>query len=100
MNIVAARCIMDIGPELGYQYATERFGITTLEPEDIAATMALGGLANGVSNLELSGAFSAIANDGTYIEPTFYTRVLDHDGNVHNRVRFCRRLLPCRPFSF
>lgn len=82
MNIVAARCIMDIGPDLGYQYATERFGITTLETEDIAATMALGGLANGVSNLELSGAFSAIANDGTYIEPTFYTRVLDHDGNV------------------
>lgn len=82
MNLVAARCLLDIGPELGYDYATDRFGITSLEEGDKTGPMALGGLANGVSNLELSAAFSAIANEGTYISPTFYSKVLDHDGNV------------------
>ena len=45
-------------------------------------TLALGGLTNGVTNLELTAAYAAIANGGTYIEPKFYTRVFDHDGNV------------------
>lgn len=82
MNLVAARCLMDIGPDLAYEYATEHFGITSLEESDKAATMALGGLVNGVSNLELSTAFSAIANGGTYIKATFYSKVYDHDGNL------------------
>lgn len=40
------------------------------------------GLTNGVTNLELTGAYATIANGGTYMEPKFYTKVLDHDGNV------------------
>ena len=88
MNIVAARCIIDISPELGYKYATENFGITTLEPEtaesdgDVTATMALGGLINGVSNLELTTAYASIANGGIYNEASFYSKVYDHDGNL------------------
>ena len=35
-----------------------------------------------MTNLELTGAYAAIANKGEYIEPSFYTQVLDHDGNV------------------
>ena len=30
----------------------------------------------------MAGAYNAIANDGVYIEPTFYTKVVDSDGNV------------------
>ncbi|MBQ7064413.1 MAG: transglycosylase domain-containing protein, partial [Firmicutes bacterium] len=90
MNLVAARCLIDIGPQLGYEYATEHFGITTLEPAneaenydgDVTATMALGGLIHGVTNLELSNAFAAIANHGVYTKATFYTKVFDHDGNL------------------
>ena len=29
-----------------------------------------------------TAAYAAIANEGEYIEPSFYTQVLDHDGNV------------------
>ena len=35
-----------------------------------------------MTNLELTGAYAAIANQGEYIAPSFYTQVLDHDGNV------------------
>ena len=43
---------------------------------------ALGGITKGVCNLELTAAYAAIANNGTYIKPVFYTKILDADGNV------------------
>lgn len=44
--------------------------------------LALGGITNGVSNLELTAAYAAIANGGIYVEPVFYTKVTDQEGNV------------------
>ena len=46
------------------------------------APLALGGLTNGVSTLEMAAAYSAFANNGTYIEPHTYTKVLDNQGNI------------------
>ena len=45
-------------------------------------SLALGGLTNGVSVAQMAGGYSAIANGGTYITPTFYTKVTDKEGNV------------------
>ena len=42
--------------------------------------MALG--ACSVTNMELTGAFASIANEGVYTEPILYTKIVDHDGNV------------------
>lgn len=30
----------------------------------------------------MAGAYAAIANNGEYIEPTFYTKVVDSKGNT------------------
>ena len=46
------------------------------------ASLALGGMTKGVSPLDMTAAYSAIANDGVYNEPIIYTKVLDKDGNV------------------
>lgn len=82
INIVTVKTLAEIGPSLGYDYIRS-FGITTVGIEESGnETLALGGLTNGVTNLELTAAYAAIANEGTYIKPKFYTRVLDHDGNV------------------
>lgn len=43
---------------------------------------ALGGITKGVKNVELCAAYAAIANNGNYIKPIYYTQILDHDGNV------------------
>jgi penicillin-binding protein 1A len=32
--------------------------------------------------MELNAAYAAIANQGTYIKPKLYTKIVDHDGNV------------------
>ena len=81
MNIVTVKTLQEIGVNLGYQYTTD-FGITTLCDDDRNLSLALGGLTNGVTNLELTGAYATIANGGKYLQPKFYTTVYDHDGNV------------------
>lgn len=90
LNIVAVKNLTVITPQVGYDYLAS-FGFTTLEEgayyngqwlTDINQSMALGGLTNGVSPYELNAAYAAIENQGTYVEPKFYSRVTDSDGNV------------------
>ena len=49
---------------------------------DISLPLALGGLTKGVTNLELTNGFATIANQGLYHPAFFYTKIVDHDGNV------------------
>lgn len=81
INIVTVKTLTEIGTNLGYSYLHD-FGFTTLVDDDNNQALALGGITNGVTNLELTSAYATIANEGTYIKPRFYTRILDHDGNV------------------
>ncbi len=91
MNIVTVKTLVEVTPELGYDYLL-KLGFTSLVDSrkesdgrvvsDINYPMALGGLTDGVSNLELTAAYSAIANSGVYTEPIFYTKILDHNGKV------------------
>ena len=82
MNIIAAKTLYDIGPSLGIQYLKE-FGFQSIdEVEDANVSTALGGITKGVTNLELCAAYSAIANQGTYIEPILYTKIVSRDGAV------------------
>ncbi len=89
INVVAVRCITEITPRLGFTYA-ENLGISTLVDDwessdgssDVIQPLALGGITNGVTNLELCAAYATIANGGLYGEPLFFTKVLDRNGNV------------------
>ncbi len=91
LNIVTVKTLTDITPQLGYDYLL-KFGFTTLVDKretsdgrvfsDITQTLALGGITDGVKNIELNAAYASIGNDGTYIKPILYTKILDHDGNV------------------
>lgn len=79
VNVVAIKTINDITPKVGYEMA-KKFGISTLTEEDIVESIPLG--VGSVTNLELTAAFAAVANQGTYTEPVLYTKILDHEGNV------------------
>lgn len=81
INVVTVKTLTDISPQVGYDYL-ENFGFTTLDQKDIVQSLALGGITNGVTNLELTAAYATIADGGTYTRPRFYTRILDHEGNV------------------
>ena len=81
-NIVPVRILYEMGIDKSVEYL-QNSGISTLVEKDYAlAPLALGGLTNGVTALEMAGAYGAIANDGLYITPTFYTRVENTNGEV------------------
>ena len=94
INVVAVKCLEQVTPALGLKYLDD-FGFTTLAHgteadkdangniwSDANLATALGGITNGVKNVELCAAYAAIANGGNYIKPIYYTQILDHDGNV------------------
>lgn len=90
-NILAVKTLTQISPQLGFDYL-QNFGFSTLVDKrvesdgtvvsDIGQPLALGGITDGVTNMELNAAYAAIANNGTYIKPKLYTKIIDHDGNV------------------
>lgn len=81
INVVAVKTLKEITPKLGYDYLLN-FGFSTITTKDIVESLALGGISDGVSNLELNAAYATIANGGTYTKPRFYTKILDHNGNL------------------
>lgn len=81
MNILAVKTFMQVGADLSFEYM-QKMGLKNLVEEDKAATTALGGLTKGVTVLEMTNAYSTIANGGTHYEPIYYTKVLSHDGEV------------------
>lgn len=82
MNVVTTKFLVEqVTPSLAIEYC-RKLGITTLTDNDYVESLALGGLTDGVTNLEMTGAYAAIANGGEYVRPVFYTKVVDRDGNV------------------
>ncbi len=82
MNVVAVKTLHTIGPALGVQYLLN-MGFTTIDPVmDESIATAIGGITNGVKNIELNAAYAAVANKGEYIEPILYTKVVAMDGTV------------------
>lgn len=93
-NIPTVKAMEEITPALGVEYL-KKFGFTSILDtqveipagsgqyhSDVNLPTALGGITKGVCNLELTAAYAAVANNGTYIKPVFYTKILDADGNV------------------
>lgn len=80
-NVPTLMTLYEMGAGLGFEYAL-KFGFTTLSDNDRNLSLGLGGITDGVSNLELTTSYATIANSGNYIEPSFYTKVYDHDGNL------------------
>lgn len=88
-NIVACKVMTELTPDASIDFMRD-LGITSLIKasessngyNDSNLTTALGAVSYGISPLEMAAAYAAIANDGVYIEPTFYTKVEDSSGNV------------------
>ncbi|MFR1324078.1 MAG: penicillin-binding transpeptidase domain-containing protein, partial [Ezakiella massiliensis] len=97
INVSAVKVLNSMGPNKVVPYL-ERMGIIDTEHPDRdsfvsasensevndenASSLALGGMTNGLSPLALTAAFGTIANDGVYLKPTSYTKVIDNDGTT------------------
>ncbi|CDA28968.1 MULTISPECIES: transglycosylase domain-containing protein [unclassified Eubacterium (in: firmicutes)] len=91
MNVCAVKTLTEITPQLGFDYLLN-FGFTTLVQNrtekdgsvvsDIQQPLALGGITDGITNLEITAAYATIANQGTYTRPVFYSKVVDSNGRI------------------
>ena len=80
-NVPFVKIMSELTTEKGINYL-EKMGITQLDKSKDGLSLSIGGLTNGASPLEMAAAYATIANNGTYIEPTFYTKVEDSDRNT------------------
>lgn len=97
INVNAVKVLDDIGIRKSKEYL-EKFGLidplnanndnfvtsqenSQINDENLAA-MALGAMTHGLTNLEMTGAFNALANEGMYLEPITFTKILDVNGDV------------------
>ncbi len=80
-NIPFVEMLEEIKPKTAIKYL-KKMGITTLTDNDENLPLALGGLEQGITPLEMAAAYATIANDGVYIEPTFYTDITNKSGKV------------------
>lgn len=83
-NTISARTLDMIGVDYSYDFITNKFHISTLDPvADVDyAPMATGSLTSGVTTLEMTTAYQAFGNGGYYYEAYAYYKIEDSKGNV------------------
>lgn len=95
INVNAVKVVEEIGIGTSMSYL-EKLGIIKADGDDYFVTkkensehndenlsaLALGGFSYGVSPVDMTGAYAAIANSGTYLEPVAYTKIESSSGEV------------------
>ncbi|MEA4922614.1 MAG: transglycosylase domain-containing protein [Eubacteriaceae bacterium] len=86
VNVNAVRVFQQIGPSASIDQL-KKFGITSLVEtgtanDKNAAALALGGMAKGISPIEMASAYGTFPNGGQHVDYTSYTKITDKDGNV------------------
>jgi penicillin-binding protein 1A len=86
VNVNAVRVFQQLGVQKSLAFL-KKVGVSSVvesgDSNDMnAAALALGGMTNGISPLEMSAAYSAFVNDGKYSEPIAFTKVTNKRGEV------------------
>ena len=82
MNVIGARCLTSlVSDSTAYDYL-ELFGLGSADLFKASSSLASTSQSYTVTNEMLTAAFASIANDGIYQKPTYYTKVLDRQGNI------------------
>lgn len=82
-NIPSIKTLQKLGISTSYDYAKNKFMLSTLVDADKdLSPLSLGGLTNGVTVCDMAAAYAVFANGGYYIEPFSYTKVLDSTNRV------------------
>ena len=81
INTVAWSKFNELGAETAMQYLLD-MKFKDIMPQDYTGSSALGGFTRGASTLEMSGAYTALANGGVYRTPTCIVKIEDSYGNT------------------
>lgn len=80
LNVAAARTLLeDVSLQTGADYLA-KLGVDPSRIKTTGSGLALGAM--GITPIEMAGAYAAIANEGKYIKPVSFSRVVDQNGKV------------------
>ncbi len=97
VNVNSVKTVESIGVQTSMAYLEKLGIISKTNPENDSfvtakenrvsndenlSALGLGGMTKGITPLELTAAYGAIANGGIYIEPIAFTRIEDKNGNI------------------
>ncbi len=77
-NVINVKILAELGTSKSIEFL-HNIGVENVG-DSADLSLALG--TPSVTPLEMAAAYATIANDGVYIEPTFYTKVEDSNGNT------------------
>ncbi|KMK76401.1 penicillin-binding protein 1A [Alkalihalobacillus pseudalcaliphilus] len=79
-NTTAIQALQEVGVEKAAEFANN-IGVDTENGDDpMHESFGLGGFTNGVTTLELAGAYAAFGNGGTYTKPYAIRKIVFPDG--------------------
>lgn len=97
VNVNSVKTLQNIGIKTSMSYLEKMGIINTEHPErdnivtssenrvtndENLSSLGLGGMTKGLSPLEITAAFGTIANNGVYVEPIAFTKIVDKNGNI------------------
>lgn len=93
VNAIAVNTLDKIGFDYAFDFAKEKFGLSTLTDHYETASgtvksdkgyspLGMGALTVGATVRDMSAAYATFANDGTWREARTYTKVYDSNGNL------------------
>lgn len=80
-NTIAWKLFEELTPKVGLSYLLS-MNFAKIDKNDYYPAISLGGFTVGVSPLEITSAYAALANDGLYREPTCIVEIRDSNGEV------------------
>lgn len=84
-NAATVNLLNQVGMQKSYSYVTNKFGLSHLDKDEDSqniVAMSMGGVHGGASVREMTAAYVAFCNGGTYYEPYTYYYVTDQDNNI------------------
>lgn len=82
-NTVSIKVLQKMTPDYSYNFSKNKLHLDSLVTADKdLAPLALGGLTNGLTVMEVTAAYSIFPNDGMYSSPRLYTKVLRNDDTI------------------
>lgn len=94
INAICIDVLNTIGTEYSFEYAKDKFGLSTLVEEYLSpwdgewksdidlSPLGMGALTKGATVRDMADAFGTFSNDGVWREGRTYTKVYDSDGNL------------------
>lgn len=92
-NGVPWNIVREMTPEKALSYL-KLLNFHEIVDEDKGEAIALGGFTYGMSTLEMAGAYSTLARNGIFIEPTCITKIVSATGEeiYHHKDAFTRKV--------